>query len=85
MRMEEDKLVSALSEIDLVLGGHDHEAAIQGNVVVNRAGVFEGGVRIVKSGTDFRSYSVVTVQITRHGGKPNVKNVQGNLHPFSID
>eukprot|EP01052_Picozoa_sp_SAG31_P052109 SAG31_NODE_12708_length_922_cov_1.252734_1_plen_283_part_00 len=49
-------------ELDLILGGHDHDAY---RAVVN-------GVPLIKSGTDFRELTAVTVKLDRAGGKPNV-------------
>ena len=48
---EDVRLAESVPEIDLVLGGHDHQYRVQ---VVN-------GKTIVKSGTEFRYLSVVTL------------------------
>eukprot|EP00092_Neocalanus_flemingeri_P029929 GFUD01032495.1.p1 GENE.GFUD01032495.1~~GFUD01032495.1.p1 ORF type:complete len:307 (+),score=77.60 GFUD01032495.1:110-1030(+) len=59
MGMREDiRLVENVPEIDLVLGGHDHQYEVQ---------VVEGRT-IVKSGTEFRYLSVVTVALKTEGG-----------------
>ena len=52
MKWEDDKrLAESVAEIDLVLGGHDHQYGVQ---VVR-------GKTIVKSGTEFRHLSVITL------------------------
>ncbi|KAK1223520.1 hypothetical protein PQX77_013597 [Marasmius sp. AFHP31] len=54
-----------VSRVDLILGGHDHEFMLEGNYTQIDANRVEGGVRIVKSGTDFRSYSAVQLTVSR--------------------
>ena len=52
MRMPNDKrLAETVSTLDLILGGHDHHYAV---TTVN-------GTPVVKSGTDFRDFSEITV------------------------
>ncbi|KIK68220.1 hypothetical protein GYMLUDRAFT_35601 [Collybiopsis luxurians FD-317 M1] len=69
MRLEEDILVSeGCPLVDLILGGHDHDIVVQGDKVTLVNNDAMGRIRIVKSGTDFRSYSVVRVPIQRTGG-----------------
>lgn len=64
MRMPNDvKLAENCNEIDLILGGHDHVYEIKH--VNNKY--------IVKSGTDFRQFSKVTVNFDRiNTGSPEV-------------
>ena len=50
---EDVRLAKSVPEIDLILGGHDHQYGVR---VVN-------GKTIVKSGTEFRYLSVVTVGV----------------------
>ena len=54
--------VQECPELDLVLGGHDHDAY---RAVVN-------GVPLIKSGTDFRELTAVSVKLDPSGGKPTV-------------
>ena len=61
---EDVRLAESVPEIDLVLGGHDHQYGVQ---VVN-------GKTIVKSGTEFRYLSVVTLGLL--DGKPVTVNVE---------
>ena len=59
MRTPNDvRLVEEVDEIDLVLGGHDH---VYEKKMVN-------GKYIIKSGTDFRQFSVLTVDFSGGGG-----------------
>lgn len=62
MRTPNDiKLAENCPEIDLILGGHDHVYEIK---VVN-------GINIIKSGTDFRQFSKITVNFDK-ANKPDV-------------
>ena len=61
---EDIRLAESVPEIDLVLGGHDHQYRVQ---VVN-------GKTIVKSGTEFRYLSVVTLGLM--DGKPVTVDVE---------
>ena len=47
----DERLAENVNEIDLILGGHDHDVGLR---KVN-------GRTIVKSGTDFRNYAVITL------------------------
>lgn len=59
MRMHNDiKLAENVSEIDLILGGHDHDYNVE---KVN-------GKYIIKSGTDFRQFSKIDVTLSPGGG-----------------
>ena len=51
------RLAECVSEIDLILGGHDHQYGVQ---VVR-------GKNIVKSGTEFRYLSLVNVKVNAEG------------------
>jgi len=58
MLWKSDKhLAENVTGIDLILGGHDHD---YGSPEVN-------GIKVVKSGTDFRNYSVVTLTFENDG------------------
>jgi len=71
MRWPNDiRLVENVTEIDLILGGHDHD---YGYMEVN-------GRMIVKSGTDFRNYSVVTLTFTAETGHVDI-----NVHEGQVD
>ncbi|ESK87751.1 cyclic-nucleotide 2-phosphodiesterase [Moniliophthora roreri MCA 2997] len=70
MRLEEDRIVSEAcasgdSKVDIILGGHDHEAMVEGETTSVQRNEATGRIRIVKSGTDFRSYSVVRLAVSR--------------------
>ncbi|KAF7278511.1 mannosylglucosyl-3-phosphoglycerate phosphatase isoform X2 [Rhynchophorus ferrugineus] len=73
MRTPNDiKLAESCDEIDLILGGHDHVYEIK---VVN-------GKYIVKSGTDFRQFSKITINFegrARNGMKPEVTIEEVNV------
>lgn len=84
MRLEEDLLVSqaCASDVDLILGGHDHDSVIQGDRITVVNDNAEGDIRIIKSGTDFRSFSRIQLSISRIKGKPLIAKVKGNDNPF---
>lgn len=81
MRLEEDILVSqaCVSEVDLLLGGHDHDIVVQGDKLAVVNDTAEGGIRIVKSGTDFRTFSRVQLLVSRDDGKARIRKVKGAL------
>ena len=63
MRWPNDRrLAIAVPEVDLILGGHDHDYEVQ----------WVAGTCIVKSGSDFRSFSRVEVCV-RSGSRADVK------------
>jgi len=63
MRWPSDiRLAENVPEIDLILGGHDHDFGIK---EVN-------GKMIIKSGTDFRNYAVVTLEFSGNNNSVNV-------------
>lgn len=67
MRMPNDiKLAENVDEIDLILGGHDHNYDVQ---VIN-------GRHIIKSGTDFRELSKVTVNLDEPNNPVDVKRIE---------
>ena len=57
MRFQNDKiLIEQVKEIDLVLGGHDHHYHCE----------FVNDEKwVIKSGTDFREFSLITVNIEK--------------------
>ncbi|VDI34790.1 5'-nucleotidase, partial [Mytilus galloprovincialis] len=66
MRTPNDRrLAENVDDIDLILGGHDHDYSLE---VVN-------GKNIVKSGTDFRNLSKITLTFTSSGLKVGVERV----------
>ncbi|XP_076110870.1 mannosylglucosyl-3-phosphoglycerate phosphatase-like isoform X1 [Mytilus galloprovincialis] len=66
MRTPNDRrLAENVDDIDLILGGHDHDYSLE---VVN-------GKNIVKSGTDFRNLSKITLTFTSSGLKVDVERV----------
>lgn len=63
MRTPNDiKLAENCNDIDLILGGHDHVYEIK----------YINNKYIVKSGTDFRQFSKITVNLEKANGTPEV-------------
>lgn len=79
MRLEEDIKVSEAcrSSVDLILGGHDHDIVVHGANITVVNDDAEGDIRIVKSGTDFRTYSIVRLDSDRGSDKCRVRKVRG--------
>jgi 5'-nucleotidase len=50
----DERLAASVDEIDLILGGHDHN---DGHLIVN-------GKHVIKSGSDFREFAVITLDFT---------------------
>lgn len=72
MRTPNDiKLAENCDEIDLILGGHDHVYEV----------MHVNGKYILKSGTDFRQFSKVTINFdkSKNGGKPEVSIEEVNV------
>ncbi|XP_030759392.1 protein 5NUC [Sitophilus oryzae] len=73
MRTPNDvKLAENCDEIDLILGGHDH--VYETHLINDRY--------VVKSGTDFRQFSKITIDFenkAKHGGKPEVTIEEVNV------
>ncbi|ORZ40200.1 Metallo-dependent phosphatase-like protein [Catenaria anguillulae PL171] len=73
MRMPNDEQLAAqVPEIDLVLGGHDHDVQIARDVDLGAPRNREG-VAVVKSGTDFRDLGVITVDFDKDMKVVNVQ------------
>ncbi|KAH7929948.1 Metallo-dependent phosphatase [Leucogyrophana mollusca] len=74
MRLEEDIQVSdaCRAEVDFIMGGHDHDIMICGDQVTVVNDDARGAIRIVKSGTDFRSYSIIRLLVSRVKGQAKV-------------
>ena len=72
MRWPNDmKFGNEVPEVDIVLGGHDHNYDIQ----------YTNDNRIVlKSGTDFRQYSLLEMEIAERGARPTFK-----VQEFTVD
>ncbi|XP_050523089.1 mannosylglucosyl-3-phosphoglycerate phosphatase isoform X2 [Daktulosphaira vitifoliae] len=67
MRMPNDiKLAENVNEIDLILGGHDHAYEIQ--LINNRY--------IIKSGTDFREFSKITINLNNLSDPIDVQRIE---------
>jgi len=67
MRMPNDiKLAENVDEIDLILGGHDHNYDIR---EIN-------GRHIIKSGTDFREFSKITINLDEPNNPIEVKRIE---------
>lgn len=65
MRVNNDtRLMEEVPEIDLVLGGHDHHYEVKQ----------VGETTFCKSGTDFREFTMLTINFTRTHGRPNVSH-----------
>jgi 5'-nucleotidase len=77
MRLDEDKMVShGCSGVDLILGGHDHDIVVYGHGVTVLDDNAMGDIKIIKSGTDFRSYSIISLNVTKQNGQTLIKKVQ---------
>ncbi|KAJ4489879.1 Metallo-dependent phosphatase [Lentinula aciculospora] len=63
MRLEEVLVSEGCPLVDLILGGYDHDIVVHGSKVIVINDDATGRIRIVKSGTDFRSYSVVQISV----------------------
>ena len=64
MRTANDVLLAnSEADFDLILGGHDHDYDVI---------EADSGKKILKSGTDFRHFTVVTLNWENGGGKPNM-------------
>jgi 5'-nucleotidase len=85
MRHEEDVHLAKSCDrnIDLILGGHDHDLAVHGANVKAMDDTFEGHIKLIKSGTDFRGYSAIKMWLSRKNGKPSVGHIRGGLTAFS--
>lgn len=70
MRTPNDRrLAEEVPELDLILGGHDHE--VLGEII--------NGVPVIKSGTDFRNFSSITMYFTdTHAGERAAANIEAN-------
>ena len=86
MRHEEDLHLakSCDRDIDLILGGHDHDLAVHGVDLRATDDTFEGNIKLIKSGTDFRSYSNIKMWLTRSNGKTSIGYMRGGLTAFSL-
>lgn len=82
MRHEEDFRLanSCPHQVDLILGGHDHDIAVHGSNLTMINDTFEGDIKMIKSGTDFRSYSDIKICVSRKGGKAVIENVTGDFN-----
>jgi 5'-nucleotidase len=70
MRTPNDiKLAENCDDIDLILGGHDHVYEVK---EIN-------GKNVVKSGTDFRQFSKITVNFDKPNGSPEVTVEEVNV------
>ncbi|GEO80794.1 multifunctional 2',3'-cyclic-nucleotide 2'-phosphodiesterase/5'-nucleotidase/3'-nucleotidase [Pararhodospirillum oryzae] len=56
---DDRKLADALPEVDVILGGHDHEILVWG----------DDGRLIVKAGSDARTLAAVDLRVSEHEGK----------------
>lgn len=71
MRTPNDiKLAETCPDIDLILGGHDHVYEVQ---VVN-------GIHIIKSGTDFRQFSKITISFDKTTPEIDVEEINVNAN-----
>jgi 5'-nucleotidase / UDP-sugar diphosphatase len=58
--LEQDRQAQRIPGVDLVLGGHDHDPAA----------LLEGGVLLLKAGSDARWLGVVELEVEREAGQP---------------
>ncbi|KAI9208304.1 2,3-cyclic-nucleotide 2-phosphodiesterase [Polychytrium aggregatum] len=80
MRFPNDqRLSNEVPEIDLILGGHDHDFFINSDGVVEiEKNVYEGKVRVIKTGCDFRELSLneVTIQPKSDGAPARIRSIK---------
>ncbi|KIK94606.1 hypothetical protein PAXRUDRAFT_25841 [Paxillus rubicundulus Ve08.2h10] len=48
---------SCQQQVSFILGGHDHDVAVHGTSLTMINDAFEGDIKVIKSGANFRSYS----------------------------
>lgn len=76
MRCPNDcRLAENVDEIDLILGGHDHDYEVK---KVN-------GKFIIKSGTDFRTFSKIDLIFRSNGVAVKIEEISVNSHDFTED
>ncbi|KAF8556688.1 hypothetical protein OG21DRAFT_1520959 [Imleria badia] len=63
-------------DIDLILGGHDHDLAVHGVDVQATGDAFEGNIKLIKSGPDFKSFSDIKMRLARKNGKASIEYVR---------
>ena len=77
MRLDEDKILAhACPDVDLILGGHDHDIVVCGDNMTVLNDNLEGNIKIIKSGTDFRSYTTVSLNVTKRNGRTLIEKVR---------
>ncbi|KAJ1567277.1 hypothetical protein HK096_010402, partial [Nowakowskiella sp. JEL0078] len=65
MRVPNDKLLAdTVSEIDLILGGHDHDCFVYGNHLIQLDDTWKGDIRVLKSGCDFKYLGLIELEIS---------------------
>lgn len=55
---EEMRLIEECPEVDLFLGGHDHEYLLIGEYTQTK-NIAQGAIKLIKSGSDFEQFSVI--------------------------
>ena len=85
MRHKEDVHLATTCDrdIDLILGGHDHDLAVHGVNVTAMDDTYEGNIKLIKSGTDFRSFSCIKMRLARKNGKASIGHIRGGSKPLS--
>lgn len=71
---EEARLIELCPDVDLFLGGHDHDYLVMGEYTANK-NVYSGNIRLLKSGSDFEQFSVINFH--------SRDQVVGNISPIS--
>ena len=81
MRHEEDAHLakSCDKDVDLILGGHDHNLAVHGVELNAMDDTFEGNIKLIKSGTDFESYSDIKMWLARKNRKASIGYIRGGV------
>ncbi|KIJ19416.1 hypothetical protein PAXINDRAFT_178979 [Paxillus involutus ATCC 200175] len=83
MRHEEDFLLakSCQQQVDLILGGHDHDLTVHGASLTMINDTFEGNIKVIKSGTDFRNYSDIKMVVCRKNGIAVIERIRAKDIP----
>ena len=86
MRREEDLYLAQQCDanIDVILGGHDHDLAVHGANMNAIGDAYVGHIKLVKSGTDFKSFSDIRMHLTQTHGKAAVGYITGRAPELRV-
>lgn len=87
MRRDEDVHLAKYCDnnVDLILGGHDHDLAVHRSNFRAMNDTYEGRIKLIKSGTDFRNYSDIKIWLSQKNGKALIECVRGGMTAFSYN